>query len=179
MKEREGNDMQLAWLTRLAVAAMLALGSLSLLSEPGSAQSSPPPQAIASARELLLLKRGDTVFYQIIDGVVETVKNVFLPTNPQLSKELNDVAQELRKEYTAKRPELLNEVAKVYAERFTEAELKDLIVFYKSPLGQKMVDREPGIIDESLRRAQTWGDALSGTTMERFRQEMKKKGHPI
>jgi hypothetical protein len=171
--------MQCAWLARLAVAAMLGLGSLSLLSGPGLAQKIPTPQQIATARELLTLKKGDVVFNPIIDGVVETVKNVFLPTNPQLSKELNEVALQLRKEYASKRPELLNEVARVYAERFTEAELKGLVVFYKSSLGQKMVKEEPGIIDESLRRAQTWGDALSGTVMTRFREEMKKKGHPI
>ncbi len=171
--------MQLAWLTRLAVTAVLAFGSLSLLSEPGSAQKAPSPQAIATARELLTLKRGDVVFSPIITGVVETVKNVFLPTNPQLSKELNEVALQLRKEYASKQPELLNEVARVYAEHFTEAELKGLVVFYKSPLGQKMVKEEPAIIDESLRRAQTWGDALSGTVMTRFRQEMKKKGHTL
>jgi len=89
------------------------------------------------------------------------------------------VALQLRKEYASKQPELLNEVARVYAEHFTEAELKGLVVFYKSPLGQKMVKEEPAIIDESLRRAQTWGDALSGTVMTRFRQEMKKKGHTL
>lgn len=171
--------MQSAWLARLAVAAMLAVGSLSLLSVPGSAQNTPSPQAIATARELLTLKRGDVVFQPIIIGVVESVKNVFLPLNPQLGKELNEVSLQLRKEYESKQPELLNEVAKVYAEHFSEAELKGLVTFYKSPLGQKMVAEEPAIIDESLRRAQTWGDALSGKVMDRFREEMKKKGHPI
>lgn len=171
--------MQFAWLARLAVAAVLALASLSLLSDPGSAQNKPTPQQIATAREVLTLKRGDVVFSPIIIGVVETVKNVFLPTNPQLTKELNEIALQLRKEYEPKQPELLNEVAKVYAERFTEPELQALVAFYKSPVGQKMVKEEPGIIDESMRRAQTWGDALSSKVLDRFREEMKKKGHTL
>ena len=171
--------MQSVWLARLAVAAMLAIGSLLLWSGPGLAQKEPTPQAIATARELLALKRGDVVFQPIIVGVVETVKNVFLPTNPQLGKELNEVALQLRKEYESKQPELLNEVAKVYAEHFSEAELKGLVTFYKSPLGQKMVTEEPTIIDDSLRRAQSWGDALSAKVLDRFREEMKKKGHTI
>lgn len=171
--------MQFPWLARLAIAAMLAIGSLSLWPGPGSAQKVPTPQAVATARELLALKRGDVVFQPIIVGVIETVKNVFVPTNPQLGKELNEVALQLRKEYEVKQSELLNEVAKVYAEHFTETELKGLVTFYKSPLGQKMVNEEPGIIDESLRRAQTWGDALSSQVMDRFRDEMKKKGHSL
>jgi hypothetical protein len=125
------------------------------------------------------LKGGDVVFTPIVSGVVETVKNVFVPTNPNLGNELNEVATKLRKDYESKRVELLNEVARVYAERFSEQELKALVAFYKSPLGRKMAMEEPAIIDESMRRAQTWGDALSGEVMSRFREEMKKKGHDL
>lgn len=171
--------MQFAWLARIAVAAVLALGSLSLTSPPGAAQQNLTPQAIATANELLLLKRGDVAFNPVIDGVVETVKNVYLPMNPNLAKELNEIALQLRKEYQSKRPELLNEIAKVYAEHFSEAELKALVAFYKTPLGQKMVDEEPKIVDESVRRSQIWGDALSGKVLDRFREEMKKKGHAL
>lgn len=171
--------MQIAWLARLAVTAVLAFGSLSLSPLPAAAQQKTTPQALATARELVLLKRGDVAFNPVIDGVVETVKNVFLPINPNLSKELNEVSLQLRKEYQSKRPELLNEIAKVYAEHFTEAELQALVAFYKTPVGQKMVEEEPKIVDESVRRSQTWGDALSGDVLERFREEMKKRGHPL
>lgn len=171
--------MQLGGLARIATMAMLVGGSLCFSPGPSAAQQQPTPAAVASARELLTIKGGDVLFNPIITGVVETVKNVFLPTNPNLGNELNEVAAKLRKDYEAKRAELLNEVARVYAERFSEQELKSLIAFYKSPLGQKMAMEEPNIIDESMRRAQTWADALSNEVMERFRQEMKKKGHEI
>jgi hypothetical protein len=171
--------MQLGWFARIAIAAMLAGGSLVLSAAPGAAQQQPSPAAVAAARELLTLKGGDVLFSPIVSGVVETVKNVFVPTNPNLGAELNDVAAKLRKDYEPKRAELLNEVARVFAERFSEQELKALIAFYKSPLGRKMAMDEPAIIDESMRRAQTWGDALSGEVMEKFRHEMKKKGHDL
>jgi uncharacterized protein len=179
MPHDRGSLMQLGWLVRSVAAATLACGWLVAASVPGVAQQQPSPAAVASARELLALKGGDAVFNPIVNGVVETVKNVFVPTNPQLGKELNEVAAKLRKDYEPKRAELLNEVARVYAERFSEQELKALIDFYKSPLGRKMATDEPAIIDESLRRAQTWGDALSGEVMIRFREEMKKKGHDL
>lgn len=170
--------MQVGWLARIAVATTLACGSL-LMSGPVAAQQQPTPAAVTAARELLALKGGDVVFTPIVSGVVETVKNVFVPTNPHLGNELNEIATLLRKDYESKRTELLNEVARVYAERFSEQELKALVAFYKSPLGRKMAMEEPAIIDESMRRAQTWGDALSGEVMSRFREEMKKKGHDL
>ncbi len=171
--------MHFGWMARIAVAAMLACGSLLVVSAPGAAQQKPSPAALAAAKELLVLKKGDVYFNLIPDGVVEKVKNVFIPTNPNLGKELNEVAAKLKKYYEPKRAELLNEVARLYAERFSEQELKALIAFYKSPVGRKMVTDEPQIIDQSVRYAENWGDNLSGDVISKFREEMKKKGHDL
>jgi len=171
--------MHLGWLARIAVAAMLACGSLLVVSAPGAAQQKPSPAAIAAAKELLILKKGDLYFNLVPDGVVEKVKNVFFPTNPNLGNELNEVAAKLKKHYEPRRAELLNNIAQFYAERFSEQELKALIAFYKSPVGQKMVTDEPQIIDRSVQYAENWGNDLSDDVMSKFREEMKKKGHDL
>lgn len=171
--------MHLGWLARIAVAATLACGSLLVVSAPGAAQQKPTPAALAAAKELLVLKGGDLPFNLAVYNIVEKVKSVFLPTNPNLSKELNEVGEKLRKEYEPKRAELLNDIARMYAEQFSEQELKSLITFYKSPLGRKMVTDEPKIINESLRHVENWGSELSEEVFSRFREEMKKKGHDL
>ncbi|MFZ0457830.1 MAG: DUF2059 domain-containing protein [Rhodoplanes sp.] len=158
---------------------MLACGSLLVVSAPGAAQQKPSPAAIAAAKELLILKGGDLPFNPVVYNVIEKVKNVFLPTNPNLGKELNEVAAQLKKEYEPKRAELINDVARMYAERFSEQEIKTLITFYKSPLGRKMVTDEPKIIDQSLNHVENWGNELSDEVLSRFREEMKKKGHDL
>lgn len=169
--------MKLASLLRAAVVAAVAAGTFGL--EPARAQTPPSPAALASARELIVIKGGSAMFDPIVTGVIEFVKNTFVPTNPQLSGELTDVAGKLRKDYDGKRAELLNEVAAVYAQKFTEPELKELVAFYKSPVGKKMAAEEPAAIDEGLKRAQTWADAFSAEVMGKFRDEMKKKGHDL
>jgi hypothetical protein len=119
------------------------------------------------------------MFDPLIPGVIESAKNSLLPTNPQLGKDLNEVATQLRKEYEPKRAELLNEVAKVYAQHFSEQELKDLVAFYKTPLGRKMITEEPLALNQSLGAAQAWATRFSDEVLERFRAEMKKRGHPL
>lgn len=171
--------MHFGWMARIAVAAMLACGSLLVNSAPGAAQQKPSPAAIAAAKELLVLKGGDLPFSPVVFNVIDKVKNVFIPTNPNLTKELNEVAAKLRKEYEPKRAELLNDIARMYAERFSEQEIKSLITFYKSPLGRKMVTDEPQIIDQSLRYVENWGNDLSDEVLSKFRDEMKKKGHDL
>jgi len=102
-----------------------------------------------------------------------------LQTNPMLSKDLGEVAGNLRAEYASRSAELLDEVAKLYASRFTEQELKNALAFYKSPLGRKIVAEEPQILDDSLERVRAWQDKFGIEMMAKMRAEMKKKGHDL
>ena len=47
-------------------------------------------------------------------------------------------------------------MAQVYANEFTEQELKDLVTFYKSPLGQKLLASEPRAIQFSMSYMNQW-----------------------
>ena len=155
-------------------ALAVAFGFLAMS---GAAQAQQPtPAAIEVARQIVLVK-GGTTFDPVIPGVIETAKNMFLPTNPNLAKDLNEVAAQLRKEfYETKRAELLTEVAKAYASRFTEPELKDILAFYKTPLGQKLIAEEPRATEASMRRAQDWANNFSEEVITRMREEMRKRG---
>jgi hypothetical protein len=167
-------------INRLSIAAALTLGCLALGDIAlGQGPAAPSAAAIAAAKELVSLKGGATMFDPLVPGVIESAKNSLVPTNPQLQQQLNDVAAQLRKEFDPKRAEILNEVAKVYAQRFTEPELKEIVAFYKTPIGKKMSIEEPIALDQSLKVAQAWATRFSDEVLERFRAEMKKKGYNL
>ena len=88
-------------------------------------------------------------------------------------------ALKLRAEYAPRSAEVVNEVARLYAARFTEQELNDTLAFYKSPLGRKLLVEEPSILDQSMRNAQSWADRLSQEVIGKIRAEMKRRGHEI
>jgi len=161
---------------RLAAALLLActtFGSAVL------AQPAPSASAVAAARELVELKGGAAMFDPVIVSVIEQTKAALLQTNPQLAKDLNDVAAQLRTEFTPRRSELMNEAAKLYAAAFTEQEIKDMTTFYKSPLGRKMLTTEPQVLDRTFTYVEQWGPRVAEEAMGRFRAEMKKKGHNL
>jgi hypothetical protein len=162
-------------LTRLAPAVVIAC---QLLAGAALAQQ-PTPAAIATAKELVELKGGSQMFDPVIVSIVEQTKGALLQTNPQLAKDLNDVAAQLRTEFQPRRDELMNEAARRYAARFSEAELKDLVTFFKAPLGKKMIAQEPQVLDETFSFVQQWGPRVAEEAMNRYRAEMKKKGHNL
>ena len=163
---------------RLFVAIGLAVATLT---GPASAQQqpAPTPNAIALAKEILTLRGGAAFLSPIVPGVVESARGVFEQQSPNLGKDLREVSAKLRKDLEPKREELVTVVARAFAQRFTEQELKDAIAFYKTPLGKKLLTEEPAAIDDGLKAAQTWADQLSGSVMEMIRAEMKKKGHDL
>src|SRR5262245_10568976 len=176
-------------LVRYATVAALAFGWLAgpaAAQQPGAAApgaAAPPaavsPGALAAAKELLTVKGALNMFDPLVPGMVESTKNTFLPTNPGLFKDLNEVAAKLRTEFTPRRNEIVDEIARLYAQRFSEAELKEVIAFYKSPVGKRFAAEEPAVIDQSLARAEAWTKKISEEVLVRFRAEMKKKGHDL
>jgi uncharacterized protein len=139
----------------------------------------PSPASVALARQLITIKGANSMTDPLVRGVIESVKNSLVPTNPNLMRELNDVATALHKELDGRSSEVLEQMAQAYAARFTEQDLKDLLVFYKTPLGQKSIKEEPIALEDGLKRAQQWADAFADTVMTRMRSEMQKKGHQL
>ncbi len=160
-------------------AMMLALGLAFALGIGAADAQQPSASAVATAKEVIAAKGAAALYSPLVSGVIERTKSIFLQTNPMLSKDLNEVATKLHAEYAARSAEIVNDVAKLYASRFTEQELKDILAFYKSPLGRKLIVEEPAILDQSMKNAQTWAENLSQEVIAKMRAEMKKRGHDI
>jgi uncharacterized protein len=167
-------NRMVAGIARVALVA----GTLAVLGVSAQAQQ-PSADAMANAREIVDLKGAATLFNPVIPGVIERAKLVFLQTNPNLQRDLDSVAQTLRTEYAARNTEIRDQLARTYAQHFNEQELKDIVVFYKSPLGKKMNQEEPKFVDQSMTFVADWADKLLEEVSNKFRSEMKKKGHDI
>ena len=173
-------------LSGIFLAAGLAVG-LVLASVPASAQQSaaspakPPasPAAIAAAKEILTMKNASAMYAQAVPSVVEQTKTSLLQSNLNYQKDLNEVAVIVAQKFAGHEQEIGEGMAKVYANEFTEQELKDLVTFYKSPLGQKLLVSEPRAIQFSMSYMNQWAQVFSATVNSAFHDEMKKRGKPI
>jgi hypothetical protein len=139
----------------------------------------PSAAAVAAAKELIVLRGGARIYESVIPGIIEQSKLLLLQTNPLYTKELNEVAAKLRVDYAPKTAALVNDIARIYATRFTEQELKDLLAFHKTPLGKKLMAEEPNIFDQSMTYTQSWASKLQEEILNQTRVEMKKRGHDM
>jgi uncharacterized protein len=166
---------------RYAVAAIFALVAIAIV-KPAAAQApaaKPSPTAILIAKQIVQLKGVKEMMDPVVIGVVEKVKGVIMQQNFMWQKDINEVTVQLHKEFDGRSSELIDGAARAYANHFTEAELKQILAFYQSPVGQKMIVEEPKAIDDSMKDTAQWADDLSVDVMNRMRAEMKKRGHDI
>jgi hypothetical protein len=164
-------------------AAGLALG-LALAGVPAGAQQAPPlkpasPAAIAAAKEILTMKNASAMYASAVPNIVEQTKNALLQNNLNYQKDLNEVAVIVAKSLAGREKEIGDGMAQIYANEFTEQELKDLVLFYKSPLGQKLLSNEPRAIQFSMSYMNQWAQTFAETVNGQFRGEMRKRGKEI
>jgi uncharacterized protein len=180
-------------LSRILSAAGLA-SALALTAIPADAQqkNAPPagqapatqlkpgsPAAIAAAKEILAMKNASAMYASAVPNLVEQTKNVLMQSNLNYQKDLNEVAVIVAKNLAGREKEIGDGMAQVYANEFTEQELKDLVTFYKSPLGQKLLASEPRAIQFSMSYMNQWAQQFAEVINGQFRAEMKKRGKDI
>jgi hypothetical protein len=167
-------------LSRIAVTTV----ALVMLAGPGLAQqaSSPAPAPSASqlavAREVALGSGMTRSFDSITDQMLEQMSQMNV-TRPEIKQDLDQVIQALRPEMDQQKQVMVNAAARIFATRMSEAELKDVANFFKSPSGLKYVQAQPVILDDIVKEMATWTQNVSEYILIRARAEMKKRGHEL
>jgi hypothetical protein len=173
------------YLATALFAAGLGLAGFGL---PAQAQQPAPPQAqlkpaspaaIAAAKEILALKHVSNMYQNAIPSIVQRAKQSILQNNLNYQKDLEEVAVTVAQTLAGRENEIGEQMAKIYANSFTEQELKDLVTFYKSPLGAKLLVEEPKDISASLNFMNQWAATFSEEVNGYFRAEMRKRGKEI
>jgi hypothetical protein len=171
-----------------AFRSLSALGlvfGLAMAAVPATAQQPPAqlkpvsPGAIAAAKEILALKKANEIYAGAVPNIVQQTKGALTQKFLNYQKDLNEVAVIVAQSLAGREQEIGEGMAKAYAGEFSEQELKDLVTFYKSPLGQKLLVSEPKAIQAGLTYMNRWAQGFAEVVNGQFRAEMKKRGKDL
>jgi hypothetical protein len=159
--------------------AAILLVSAAHAQQAAPAPANPPsPAQLALARELIDLMGLSKLADPIMPAFGNQIRQRSV-TRPELTKDLEQVLQSLGPELDQQKQLLLETAPRLYASAFTEAELKEIIAFYKTPAGQKYFQATPTILDEVDAETRRWAERVSEYVMTRVRAEMAKRGHQM
>lgn len=104
-------------------------------------------------------------------AAIKQMVNIFRDSYSSVS---SDIWDELEKEFlNTSLKELVDMLAPVYYKYLTLEDLKGIITFYKTDLGQKFAAKTPLIMQESMQVGQQWGAQIG----QKMQQRLKEKGY--
>ena len=121
----------------------------------------------ADMKKLLEVSGTEANFKAIIPTMINSLKS-----NPAFANTLPDEFwAEFAKEAENSYSELMVQIVEVYKKNYTSEDIKQLIVFYESPIGKKSVQKMPLIQNECFQLGTEWGRKLGGKVGEKIQKK--------
>jgi hypothetical protein len=124
------------------------------------------PAKEAAIRQLIDLTGGTTVVNQVMDGVQKNMKPMMvnmLPPGEYRDKLIDLFFEKFRSKADVR--VLVNLAVQMYDKYLSEEEIKGLIQFYSTPLGQKTLSVLPKLMVELQGESMKWGQDLGRQSM--------------
>jgi hypothetical protein len=133
--------------SRLLVSTAALLIALALSSSVRAEDAD--PAALQLSRQLMDAMHVSASSDQMFKQMMNMMGNGLNAANPGKGKEIQGLLTDvLVPELSRIKPELIEATAHAYAANFSADELKQILAFYQSDIGRKLVDRLPMLLQE-------------------------------
>jgi hypothetical protein len=136
-------------------------------------------ERLVAARELIDATGAGKQFETVVPMMVKQLEPILLQVAPGKETEIKDIMQMVTERFSARKSEMLEIVAGIYADKLSETEMRTLTAFFSEGAGATFVARQPEIVQESMTAGQTWGAKIGLEIEQEIRQEFNKRGIKI
>jgi uncharacterized protein len=169
-----------------AILVVIGVAALSLTAPipgflPGAeraarAEAAVDADRLAAAKELMEATGAAKQFDLILPLIMQQIENAFVQLKPEHSDVIKEVFKLATSKFTERKQEAFDQVAIVFAEGFTASELREIVAFYKTPIGVKLIKAQPEIAQKTLAIGQAWGRRIGQDVEQEVRKELKQRG---
>lgn len=144
--------------------------------QPALAEQRASPEAMDAARALIAVTGASAQFDQVLPLLTRPLTQAFVTLAPGRAGEIREVMAEMVKRFSARKGELIDEIAGIYARKMSVEDMRDITRFYQSEVGRRMVEAQPEIMRQSMLAGQNWGQRIGAEIDAEMRRELKRRG---
>lgn len=138
------------------------LAALTVLAGVNLAQAQEASQShLAAARAAIAAIGATEQFDGILPRAAQALKAELIQKDPNLEAIITKTVDDKAIALAARRSDLETEAARVYANSFSEDELKAISTFYTSEAGKKLIAEGPIVTREVLKAAEVWQNGVA------------------
>jgi|ERR1700710_602471 len=147
---------------------ILALALSLLCLAPALAQQTAPAEDTAAKRQDIRKLLEVTGSAKLGQQVLAQMMNTFKATNPKVPEEFWD---QVMKEFDS--GTMIDLIVPIYDKHLTHDDVRGMLAFYQSPLGQKLISVTPAITQESMQAGQQWGLGIAQRIQKQLEERPK------
>ncbi len=131
---------------------------------------------MAAARELVQAAHAADNVKMMMPLLMQQLKPAIVQGRANVEKDYDAIVPQLLQSMAARSDAFAEAVSVVYAHNLTLEELQQLTAFYRSPIGQKFLEKMPMIVQESLAAGQKFGQEVALELRDHMLEELRKRG---
>ena len=159
------------------VRLVIGAATLHLLLATGMARAqSPSPDALAAARELVGTMHIDEQLKAILPAVIKNMKASVVQGRAEVEREYDALAPMIADGFQARASEIVEAAVIIYARNFSPDDLHALNQFYKSEIGQRLLQKTPVVTQELMLAGNKFGQSVGVDIKQRMIEELRKRG---
>lgn len=137
----------------------LLILSFCVLSLSANAQSTSKSQKI---NQLMELTGSGKMGIQVMNQMINSFKTAH-------SSVKDEFWEDFKKEIKAE--DITNMIIPIYDKYYTETDIDQIIIFYNSPVGKKMIATMPQVMQESMAVGQVWGKKIGDKLIAKLKEK--------
>jgi hypothetical protein len=158
---------------------LLIIACMFLLSVSASLAQTPSPEAMTAARSLVTTMKLSDQYKALLPGVLLGLRPTLTQDRPEIERDFDAMMPMMVEAFAPYYTTMVDNVATVYANNFTVAELREIEAFYRQPVGQKLLDKSQVIAQQSAQVGQDASRKAADDLRKRLTEALRQKGHKL
>jgi hypothetical protein len=159
---------------RLLIIACLLLFSMS-----GASAQTPSPEAMTTARSLATTLKVADPYKAMLPATMMGLRRALTQERPEIERDYDALMPTIENAYKPYYAAIVDDIATVYANNFTVGEMRAIEAFYRQPVGQKLLEKMPAILQQTNQVGQDASRKAAEDLRTRLTEALRQKGHKL
>jgi uncharacterized protein len=158
---------------------LLIITCMLLFSISGASAQSPSPEAMTAARSLVTTMKLSDQYRALLPGVLLGLRPTLTQDRPEIERDFDAMMPMMVEAFAPYYTTMVDNVATIYANNFTAAELREIEAFYRQPVGRKLLDKSQVLAQQSAQVGQDASRKAAEEIRKRLTEALRQKGHKL
>ncbi|MGJ4927821.1 DUF2059 domain-containing protein [Bradyrhizobium sp. HKCCYLS2038] len=149
---------------------------LSAITAPTARAQTASPEALAAAKELIVVMHLNDQIAAMLPNMMKNLKPTIVQGRAEVAIEYDALTPRFLQAFQGRMSEFSDAVALVYARNFSAEDLRTMAEFYKTPTGQRALQKLVTVTQESTIVGQKFGQSVGEEISKQMVEELRKKG---